>query len=175
MLYLKLNEGESISEERYRYITDSVIFAKAKDRAYRFLGYKARTEKELRDKLSSDYSQEIVDRVVKVFKDYRYIDDEAYTKSSINKYTNLKPVGKRMMKYELLKKGIEESTVENIISNSDIDELDMAVKLLNKKIKNIENLDKKQKERAYSYLIRRGFDYDIVNRAFKIVLDLHNS
>lgn len=172
LLYLKLKEFDEVTEKRYNYIMEYVIYTKAKDKAYRFLGYKSRTEKELRDKLTDElYPQEIIDRIIELFKGYNYINDGNYAQGHINSRIKFKPVGKRMLKYELMKKGIDNNIIETTIENSDINELDMAIELLNKKTKKKTELDKKEKERLYNFLLRRGFDYDTVNKVFKLVLN----
>lgn len=171
LLYLKLKEFDEITINRYNYIMEYVVYTKAKDRAYRFLGYKARTEKELRDKLLDElYPQEIVNRIIELFKNYNYINDKNYAQGHINNRSKFKPMAKRMLKYELMKKGIDNSIIETTIENSNVNELDIAVQLLEKKIKNKTDLDKKEKERVYNFLLRRGFDYDTVNKAFNLVL-----
>lgn len=174
LIYFKLKENSEITEQRYNYIMEYVIYTKAKDKAYKFLGYKARSEKEVRDKLiKENYPQEIIDRIIELFKHYNYINDENYTKAYINNRIKFKPRAKRMLKYELAQKGIDSDTIENIIDSSNIDETDIAINLLQKKLKNKKDIDQKEKQRIYNYMLRRGFDYETINKAFKEVLNLH--
>lgn len=174
LIYFKLKENSEITEQRYNYIMEYVIYTKAKDKAYKFLGYKARSEKEVRDKLTKEnYPQEIIDRIIELFKHYNYINDENYTKAYINNRIKFKPRAKRMLKYELAQKGIDSDTIENIIDSSNIDETDIAINLLQKKLKNKKDIEQKEKQRIYNYMLRRGFDYETINKAFKEVLNLH--
>lgn len=174
LIYFKLKENSEITEQRYNYIMEYVIYTKAKDKAYKFLGYKARSEKEVRDKLiKENYPQEIIDRIIELFKHYNYINDENYTKAYINNRIKFKPRAKRMLKYELAQKGIDSDTIENIIDSSNIDETDIAINLLQKKLKNKKDIEQKEKQRIYNYMLRRGFDYETINKAFKEVLNLH--
>lgn len=174
LIYFKLKENSDITEQRYNYIMEYVIYTKAKDKAYKFLGYKARSEKEVRDKLiKENYPQEIINRIIELFKHYNYINDENYTKTYINNRIKFKPRAKRMLKYELVQKGIDNDTIENIIDSSNIDETDIAISLLQKKLKNKKDIEQKEKQKIYNYMLRRGFDYETINRAFKEVLNLH--
>lgn len=174
LIYFKLKENSEITEQRYNYIMEYVIYTKAKDKAYKFLGYKARSEKEVRDKLiKENYPQEIIDRIIELFKHYNYINDENYTKAYINNRIKFKPRAKRMLKYELVQKGVDNDTIENIIDSSNIDETDIAISLLQKKLKNKKDIEQKEKQKIYNYMLRRGFDYETINRAFKEVLNLH--
>ena len=48
VLYYRLKIGNEISQEKYDEILDNVIYEKAKNTAVKFLGYRARSKKELR-------------------------------------------------------------------------------------------------------------------------------
>ena len=79
ILYFRLKIGEPISEETYRYITETTLYIKAQNTALKFLGYKMRTEKELLDKLIKEqYSEEIIARVMEFLIKYDYINDREY-------------------------------------------------------------------------------------------------
>jgi regulatory protein len=172
LLYFKFKEGTDITLERYNYIMEYILYTKAKDKAYRYLGYKARTEKELTDKLiEQQYPQEIITRIIEQFKDYGYINDQSYVVSHINNRVKYKPMAKKMLKYELIQKGVARDIIDDTVENFNINELNMAIELLQKKVKAKTQMDEKEIKRAYNYLLRRGFDYDTVNKAFKKVLD----
>lgn len=172
LIYFNIKQYQEITEQRYNYIMEYVIYTKAKDKAYRFLGYKSRTEKELKEKLMQElYPEEIIERIIELFKRYNYINDETYAKGHINNRIKFKPMSKKMMRYELIKKGVDNEIIDNTLEKCTINEINMAVELLHKKLKNKKYIDRKEKERAYNYLLRRGFDYNTVNKAFKIVLE----
>ena len=48
VLYFKLREGEPIPQETFDIIQDNLIYIQAQDTALHYLGYKMRTEAELR-------------------------------------------------------------------------------------------------------------------------------
>lgn len=172
VLYFKFNEGMEIEIQRYHYIMEYVIYTKAKDKAYKYLGYKQRTQKELTDKLiQQQYPEEIIERVVQLFKGYGYINDHSYAQYHINNRVRFKPMAKKMIKYELAQKGISGEIIDSTIEASCLNELDMATQLLQKKVKSQIAIDEKDKKRAYNYLLRRGFNFDTINKAFKIVFN----
>ncbi len=172
ILYFKLTEGKELDEERYRYIMEYVLYVKAREQAYSYLGYKSRTEKELRQKLTnSGYPEDITEKVVELMKKYNYLNDEIYAKSHIKDRIKFKPSGKRLLKYELSQKGISEEIVQKAVEETDIDELEMAVSILEKKSKGKNLSDRKQKEKLYMYLIRKGFDYETTNKAFRRIME----
>ncbi|MCJ7498163.1 MAG: RecX family transcriptional regulator, partial [candidate division Zixibacteria bacterium] len=83
-----------------------------------------------------------------------------------------KPQGKILLKQELWKKGIKEETIEKVLKEYFEDEdkeLNLAKKLLEKRKKRYENLDKNvAKRRMMSFLLRRGFSYEIIKQVLKI-------
>lgn len=168
LIKFKIKPECEINQRDYEYILEYIVYLKAKTKAYNLLAYKARTEKELRDKLlKENYNNDIIDRIIDLLKKYNYINDEEYTKSYIANSIKLKPLSKKMLKYDLLKKGIDINIIETVIKSSDIDELQTAVRLLEKKLKGKKEVDQKEKERAFNYLLRRGFNYEIINKAFR--------
>lgn len=170
LIYFKLEQNSEITIEKYNYIVEFIIYNKAKDKAFNFLSYKSRTEKELRDKLQTEnYNLEIIDKVVDLLKKYNYINDKSYAQDYINTCIRLKPMGKRMIKYELQRKGIDNHIIEAAIEAANIDELDLAISLLNKKLKSNKEIDIKTKKRLYNYLVRKGFDLEIINKSFKLI------
>ena len=172
ILYFKLAEGKELNEERYKYIMEYVLYVKAREQAYNYLGYKARTEKELRQKLEkSGYPQDIIEKVTELMKKYNYLNDETYVKSHIKDRIRFKPSGKRLLKYELSQKGVSEEVINKVIEETEFDEVEMAVKVLLKKARGKDISDRKQKEKLYVYLVGKGFDYDTINSAFRQVSD----
>lgn len=172
ILYFKLAENKELEEERYKYIMEYVLYIKAREEAYNYLGFKSRTEKELRQKLEkSGYPEDIIEKVIQLMKKYGYLNDETYVKNYINDRKKFKPSGKRLIKYELSQKGISDEIISKVIEEIEIDETELAVKVLAKKSKGKDISDRKQKEKLYMYLAGKGFDYDTINSAFRQALE----
>lgn len=161
---LKLSENLELTEQKYNYIVE-YVYARAKDSAYRFLGYKARTEKELKDKLEKNYNEETVNQIVKTFKQYNYINDENYAKAYINNKIKSKSI--KVVKYELIKKGVSNDIIDNVVDSLNIDELNTAINLIAKKFKIKTIINEKEKQKIYSYMLRQGFNYETINKALK--------
>jgi len=172
ILYFKLAENKELDEEKYKYITEYVLYVKAREEAYNYLGFKARTEKELRQKLGkSGYLEDISEKVIQLMKKYGYLNDEAYVKNYINDRKKFKPSGKRLIKYELSQKGISDEVISRVIEETKLDETELAARVLAKKSRGKDISDRKQKEKLYMYLAGKGFDYDTINSAFRQLLE----
>ena len=168
ILFFKIKENEEIAEERYNYIINEVVYIKAQDKALNFLGYKMRTEKEMRDKLNTyDFNESVVERVMEFLLKYSYIDDFKYAVSYIKQTQRLKPLGSYGIKMKLREYGIKDKVIENAILESELDEEEDAYSLLMKKIGEKKELDEKEKKKYHDFLLRRGYSYDIIKEVFK--------
>ena len=166
ILYFRLKIAEPISEETYRYITETTLYIKAQNTALKFLGYKMRTEKEVLDKLIKEqYSEEIIARVMEFLIKYDYINDREYCRRYIKETLKLRPKGIYMIKSELKAKGIDEDTADEALEEAQIDELCVAEMLLEKKYEGFAEMDQKELTRVYGYLQRRGFSFGIIKEA----------
>lgn len=166
ILYFRLKIGEPISEETYRYITETTLYIKAQNTALKFLGYKMRTEKEVLDKLIKEqYSEEIIARVMEFLIKYDYINDREYCRRYIKETLKLRPKGIYMIKSELKAKGIDEDMADEALEEAQIDELGVAEMLLEKKYEGFAEMDQKELTRVYGYLQRRGFSFGIIKEA----------
>ncbi len=86
-----------------------------------------------------------------------------------------KKKGKRLIKQELIQKGINKEIIEEILNNSNhlnrVDEQKVAENLIEKKMKIWKNLSSLEfKKKAYDFLMRRGFDWEIVKCVVENIL-----
>ena len=170
IVYFKLKQGEEISQEKYNFIQNELIYIQAQDIALHYIAYKMRTEQEVRKKLfGKEYTEYIIERVIHFLIEYHYIDDMKYCKSYIKQRLQYNPKGVYILKMELKQRGIKQSIIDKAIENSDIDELNDAIKLLQKKCLYLDDIDEKNKKRLFAFLQRRGYSYDIIKEAFAYV------
>lgn len=173
LIYYKLSEGKNIDESFYNNILENTVFKNAKDKALKYLGYKMRTEKQVKIKLYSyDFSESIVNQVINLLKEYNYINDEEYAKSFIKNKMNLTGYGSLKIRYELKMQGIQQEIFEKYLQEeSELSEEKKVIELINKRVKNLVEIDYKEKQKIYAYLARRGFSYNIINIALKNFLE----
>ena len=132
--YFKLKESCEIAEEKYRFILDTIVYIKAQDLALKYLSYKMRTGKEVRDKLEkSDFSEGIIEKVMEFLTKYNYIDDYQYSMAYIRQSLKLNPVGKYAIQQKLRGYGVEQSVIEKALYDSEIDEEKYAREVIGKK------------------------------------------
>ena len=160
--------GTELTQERYDYIIDNAVYTKAYQKADRYIGFKMRTEKEVRNKLIEEgYSDEITERVIASMVKYKYIDDFSYAVMYAKDCRKLKKWGPERIKAELYKKGIKPEYIENALNESDSeDTAEIIDALLEKRIKNTP-IDLKEKQKHINFLLRRGFKYDDIKNVIE--------
>ncbi len=112
---LGLKAGQEISEEELEHFVTVSSVSKCKNYVLKLLARKLYTEKELRNKMrDKGFLTEASDEVVSFLKEYGYINDRQFAKSYISDSIRLRKKGKRLIRMELLQKGIEEVLFSHI-------------------------------------------------------------
>jgi regulatory protein len=160
--------GQEITQNEIEKLIEKDQASKAFEKAIRFLGYRIRTEKEVRDKLSQkEFDQKVIDKILKKLKKMNYINDQKFIEDWVKDRISIKPTGKKLLKFELRQKGIDEIKTQKQLDKlvNEKSELSMAQKALSKAEKQYKNLVKKEaKQKIISYLARRGFDWTLIKK-----------
>lgn len=160
-----LYKGQEVEDE----IIDKLKFEDEKTEAlllsYRFL-QRNKTEKQLIDYLyKNKISGEIIDTVIPILNEKKYLNDEDYARRYLNDAMNIKKYGKIKIIYMLRSKGIKNDIIEKIMRDYDYElEYLNAEDLLSKKL-DAEDKDPKKINSAKKYLQGRGFEFEIINFA----------
>lgn len=139
----------------------------ARDYALKVIGFKDRTEKEIREKLTQKgYDEIIIEDETEFLKSYGFIDDSRYAERFTHDAINIKKWGKARIKTELLRKGIDREIIENTIENifSELDD-DRIFTEMQKRFKNSDFSNMKERTRIFNFYLRRGFSPDEIKGA----------
>ncbi len=129
-------------------------FEVAKEKALRYLVTAKKTEQEVRNKLrKSNFEEETIGDVISYLKDLDYINDNDYIDAYIRQCMRLQNYSIYEIKNKLLQKGLKKDIIEKKLESlrQSSYEKELIDKLLNSKLKNMEEIKQKQ------YLYRRGF------------------
>lgn len=143
------------------------------NKAYFFLKFRPRSEKEIRDYLykkvsTTHWSREAADKIIEKLKEQDFINDEKFIGSFVRTRTALKPKGQRMLVRELKQKGISDELIEKYFSQNEVDEEKLALQILEKRWPRFKNLESRKRfEKTSRFLISRGFSYDVVKKTFE--------
>src|SRR3990167_6992968 len=120
--------------------------------SFHFLKFRPRTVFEIEQKLKSKkISQDEINKVIKILKDQKLLDDEKFAKMWVRDRNLLKPTGSYLLKLELKKLGIGPEIIEGVLKNQDEEEF--AREALKSKARYCEADFEKQA----AFLQRRGF------------------
>ncbi|KKQ24495.1 MAG: Regulatory protein RecX [Candidatus Roizmanbacteria bacterium GW2011_GWC2_37_13] len=143
------------------------------NKAYFFLKFRPRSEKEVRDYLykkikSKHWSRDDAEKVIGELRKEDLIDDEKFVAWFVRSRTTLKPKGERLLKRELKQKGVSDELIEKYFSENIIDEESLAFKILEKRWLRFKNLDSRKRfEKSTRFLMSRGFSFDLCKSAFE--------
>lgn len=159
---LELSPGEI--EDLKKADSDEYIYGKILN----FLSFRPRTVKEVRDRL---WKYEVKDEdsqtlVIDKLKSKGYLDDIAFAKWFIESRNTHRPRSVSMLKMELSQKGVPKDIISDLVATMG-DEKDTIMHLLDKKLGSRRTLDKPEKVKIQSYLVRQGFAWDKVSEVVK--------
>ncbi len=143
------------------------------NKAYFFLKFRIRSEKEIRDYLykkiiNTHYSRQDVEKVIEKLKEQELINDEKFVEIYVKDRLVVRPKSIRLLKRELIKKGINENLIEKYFLENEFNEEETAILLLKKKWGRFKKLNEKKRfEKSIKFLLSRGFSYELAKKAFE--------
>lgn len=153
-----------------------VIYQKYLESAVRFLSFRPRSEKEVRDNLLKKKAPpEVIEKVVTWLKEQRFINDEEFTVWWIEQRSKFRPKALSIIKLELKQKGIKSEVIDTVVQGTRYKvqgDLESARKVVEKKIGKYSALEKREiYQKLGSHLARKGFSYDVIKKVFNDKLD----
>ncbi len=138
--------------------------------ALRLLGYRGRSENELRDRLlRKGFPEEAVSQVLKYLKESGFIDDRSLALDLKRQALEQKKLGYVAARSLLQRRGIAHDLIESTLLYDEDVEFVNARSLLDKKLDAAGNyLTLKQRKRLYDYLARRGFSSSVIGRVLRV-------
>jgi len=149
------------------------------NKAYFFLKFRLRTEKELKDYLlkkgqANNFSVEDVQKVINKLKKQGLINDQKFIESFVSQRLSFKPKSQSFLEKELLRLGIEEKIIKDYFLKNPINDKETAFKALTNVWHRFKKKPKKERfKKAISFLLRQGYSYDLAKSVFE-KLNLNN-
>lgn len=162
-----LQEGSELSAEMYNAIVEEVLRPRCRKRALHLLEKQERTAHQLLQKLKEGgYSEALAKDAVSYCEGYGYINDQSYAERYVRTYQGTK--SNLQLRNALYQKGIKGELVELALQEREYEEADMIRKLLQKRRYNPEQADRKEQQKTYQYLMRRGFSSSDIRSAMHL-------
>lgn len=134
-------------------------------RALKFLGYRARSEAEVRAKLiQSGFSAKIVEPTLEKLRALKLLDDEAFAQSFTQSRIENRGYGPLRLERELRQRGVAEPIVGRILADAfgKQEGKERARALLEKRFRGKDLTDAKSLRRAIAFLQRRGYRDSVI-------------
>jgi regulatory protein len=163
-----LRVGQLVSSDQFDSLCRSDEQRRALDAALHLLGYRPRSEKELRNRLTSrGFRGDVLDHVFTRLRELKLVDDQAFAAYWVEQRQGRSPRGRRLIDRELRTKGVAVETVAQAVDESS-DESDLAYRAGQKRAAVLASLDERTfKQRLGAYLQRRGFDWQAISTAVR--------
>ncbi len=168
-----LKKGMEINKENLKTLLDDDMYIKAKNKALNILSKADQSEKKIKEKLSSEFEEHTIEKVLDFLRNNKFIDDKLLAQKIVNTNINLNKCGKNRIKQNLYNKGLDESAINEAMSDIDSDaEFDNAMYLAKKRYERVKNEDKRKVYQKLSqHLAYKGFNYDIIKRVLNKLLN----
>jgi regulatory protein len=158
----RLKEGQEISLDKLDYILMENERNDALSKALNYISKTLKTKRQVFDYLTKKgYSEEISYQVIDKLKEYKYLDDENYSKRYIE---SINSQGPKLVQYKLMGKGVKKQDIDKAFEDAEVDYNAMALAVLEKYLRSKE-ITKENLAKAYRYLLGRGFSYEQVDFA----------
>ena len=160
-----INVGQNLTESKLSEIDSLTKSNELYSRAIKYISIRMRSEGEVKQYLKrKSATDEQARKVIAKLKALDLINDENYVRAYIHDKLLQSPASKRKLTYEIRKKQIAESVIEQSLKNdqiSDIESLNKLIEIKRRQSKYHDDL------KLMQYLVRVGFNYSDVKDAIK--------
>ncbi len=163
----RIDVGDMLDVDRVTTLLAADQASRATEAALVFLGYRPRSEKEVRDRLRrGGYEQGAIEHAIARLHEWRYLDDADFARRWVENRAAHRPRGNRLLQQELRHKAINSETARDAIDEVDLDETGAAEALARRRIPAYAGDEPAAiRRRLGAYLARRGYGYDVIRAA----------
>lgn len=156
-----VTEGQSATPELLQELERAERRVNAHEAALRLLSNRPRSENEMRTRLAMrGIGPGAIEDEVERLRSAGLLDDQKFAQSWVEDRKRLAPRGRRMLRYELLGRGIDVESAEE--ATRDIDDRETALELARERARKTAATSYESFfARVGGFLRRRGFDYEV--------------
>ena len=162
-----LHAGMAVSDDDLQALRDEDERRTAYESALRLLSYRPRSEKEIRTRLARrGIGPAIIEETAERLRQLHFLDDAAFAQFWRESRENVSPRSRRLIRSELLFKGVDSETATATVE--DVDDEEAAYRAAAKRLHALEATDYDAfRRRLGGFLTRRGFSYDVTRRTLE--------
>ena len=164
-----LGTGQELSEGDIEALTGADLFQRCLNAALRYLGYRPRSEAELRQRLRRrGFNGGNVEATLDKLKEQGLVNDLAFAEFWKDTRQSFSPRSQWLTRAELRQKGVAEDIIDRVVA--DVDDEDSAYRAAASKARSLPKTDYQSfRRRLGEYLKRRGFGYGVINHTVQQV------
>jgi len=169
-----LQVGQELTSQQIAQLTDADRLQRCLNASTRYLGYRPRSESELRLRLRRHgFDSNSIETVLTKLREQEYLDDVAFARFWKDDRNAFSPRSQRLIQRELRQKGVNEEIIEQVVTT--IDEDESAYRAAINRYRRWTLTDYQQfRRRLGNYLLRRGFSYEVINRTMERLWQEYN-
>lgn len=172
---LHVYETDELDEDQLQLIRATVLMRAAKEKAVQMLIAKDRCEAELHKRLvEKGFDEDIAQLAMDELKTIGYINDRRYIQKFISDKMSIKSMSHKAIRYELVHKGVDEELIDDVLSEFEVDEEEVALRALKKKFGKYDIGQQAIQQKMIVFLMHRGYSVDIAKHAIRRMLGEHN-
>lgn len=170
-----LKVGQELTASHLEALAGSDRFQRCHNAAIRFLGYRPRSEAEIRQRLQRrGFDSDCTEKTIARLKEQGLIDDIAFARFWKENRQEFSPRSRRLTKLELQRKGLTGDIIEQVVG--ELDDGESAYRAALNRARRLSLTDYQTLRRRLSdYLGRRGFSYSVIDETTKRIWQEHNN
>jgi regulatory protein len=163
-----VHEGDLAEPGLFQSLEASEHRVSAHEAALRLLSHRQRSENEMRTRLAMrGIEPGAIDDEIERLQRAGLLDDEKFARAWVEDRKRIAPRGRRMLRYELLGRGIEPESAE--LATQEVDDRETAIELARSRARKSTAMDYGTFfSKIGGFLRRRGFDYEVAAEAVRV-------
>jgi len=158
-----LSVGQVLSDEKIAALQTQDAREVAYQKAMRFLGYRARSVREVRENLQKhEIPEAVIEEVLKRLQEANLLNDQEFAQAWVENRNTFRPRSRRALALELRHKGLDDEVVQDVLDKN-VDENALALEAARKYLRKVQKLEWPDfRQKLGSFLGRRGFSYGVI-------------
>lgn len=162
---------QTINDEKIAQLREQDASEAAYQLALKFLDYRPRSQAEIRKNMQThEVPEPIIEATLVRLQSSGLVNDQNFAQSWVENRVEFRPRGKRALRMELRQRGIGDEAIERAVEA--VDEAGLAYQAAVKQIRKLDTNDWQTfRQKLTNFLLRRGFNFDVINPVVRQVWD----
>ena len=157
-----LRVGQELDEKKIEQLQAEDARERALQQSLLFLGYRARSESEIRKNLQKhEIPEAVIEETLKRLRRDGLANDDQFARAWVENRSAFRPRSRRMMALELRQKGLDDESAKSALEN--VDDEALAHEAAQKRAPRFKGLEWSEfRTKLSGFLARRGFSYSVI-------------